>query len=90
MAVDPKRDLACACEMGSTEAVRESVKAGLGVAILSGWAVTEAARAGTIRTLPLEGFQDRRAIYLLTPAGRSLPPLAKAFAGWVRRGPKDD
>jgi DNA-binding transcriptional LysR family regulator len=88
--LDPRKDLASICELGSTEAVREGVKAGLGVAILSGWAVAEAAKAGTIRTLPLERFQDRRTIYLLSSAGRTLPPLAKAFAAWVRQSGKDD
>ncbi len=88
--LDPLKDLSSICELGSTEAVREGVKAGLGVAILSAWAVAEAARAGTIRTVPLEDFQDRRVIYLLTSSGRTLPPLARAFAAHLRHGLKDD
>ncbi len=81
--LDPARDLSIACELGSTEAVREGVKAGLGVAILPLRAVAEARRDGTLRTLPLDGFPDRRTIYLLQPVGRNLPPLARAFAEFL-------
>ncbi len=65
--------------------MREAVKAGLGVAILSAWAVVEAERARTLRTVPLEGFRDRRTIWLLSPMGRSLSPLARAFADLLKR-----
>ncbi len=83
--LDPARDLAVVCELGSTEAVREGVKAGLGVAILPLRAVEEARRAGTLRTVPLDGFPNHRTIYLLQPSGRSLSPLARAFVEFLEK-----
>lgn len=83
--LDPEADLDSVCELGSTEAVREGVKAGLGAALLSAWAVVQDEAAGLLRTVPLEGFRDRRTFWLLTPADRGLAPLARAFAGLIRR-----
>ena len=83
--LDPEAELDCVSELGSTEAVREAVKAGLGVAILSSWAVAESEKAGLLKTVALEGFRDRRTFWLLTPADRGLPPLARAFAARIRR-----
>lgn len=86
--LDPARDLRTVCELGSTEAIREGVKAGLGVAILSHWAAAEAERAGTLKTLSVADMPGKRTIWLLEAAGRPLPPLARAFAERMRSGRK--
>lgn len=66
-------------EMGSTEAIREAVKAGIGVAILSSRAVEADIRYGTLATLPIKGIEMYRPFYLITRKRLSLSPLCTAF-----------
>ncbi|OQX06168.1 MAG: LysR family transcriptional regulator [Desulfobulbaceae bacterium A2] len=66
-------------EMGSTEAVKQAVKAGLGVAILSCRAVAEEVQAGLLACVPLEGIEMRRPFYLIRRKRRELAPACAAF-----------
>lgn len=66
-------------EIGSTEAIREAVKAGIGVAILSSRAVEEDIRSGALATVAINGIQIQRPFYLITRKKLSLSPLCKAF-----------
>lgn len=66
-------------EMGSTEAIRQAVKAGLGCAILSKRAVEDDVRHGLIRSPELKGVDMHRQFYLVHHEKRSLSPLALAF-----------
>ncbi len=77
-----KLDL-CA-EMGSTEAVRQGVKAGLGISILSSLAVAEDVRLGTLICLPLAGVTIERPFYLVHRKNRQLSPLGQAFLEYLR------
>ncbi len=76
-----KLDL-CA-EMGSTEAVRQGVKAGLGVSILSSLAVAEDVRLGALVRVPLAGVTIERPFYLVHRRNRQLSPLGQAFLGFL-------
>lgn len=78
-----KLDL-CA-EMGSTEAVRMGVKAGLGISLLSSLAVAEDARLGTLVCLPLAGVTIERPFYLAHRKNRQLSPLGQAFLEYLQR-----
>lgn len=75
---DPGR-LSLVAEMGSTEAVRQGIKARIGISILSSLAVAEDLRLGTLVALPLEGLRIRRPFYLIQRKNRQLSPLANAF-----------
>jgi DNA-binding transcriptional LysR family regulator len=66
-------------EMGTTEAVRQSVKAGIGVSILSRLAVCEDLRWGTLREVGLENVRFQRPFYLVQRRLRRLSPIAEAF-----------
>ncbi|WP_297058205.1 selenium metabolism-associated LysR family transcriptional regulator [Thermosulfurimonas sp.] len=66
-------------EMGSTEAVKQAVKAGLGVAFVSQRAVEEEVARGELRILPLKDLHIRRHFFLVYPARRTLSPPAQAF-----------
>ena len=72
-------DLNVVMEMGSTEAVRQAVKAGLGCAIISRRAVEDDIKCGLLRTVPLEGVRITRFFYTVRARGRTLPPLAESF-----------
>lgn len=75
---DPDR-LCAVAEMGSTEAVLQGVKAGLGLSILSSLAVAESVRQGSVVTVPMKDFRIRRPFYLVQRKNRQLSPLALAF-----------
>jgi len=66
-------------EMGSTEAVRQGIREGMGVSILSPLAVAEDLAAGRLKALTVEGLNLTRRFHLTTHRRRSLSPLAAAF-----------
>jgi DNA-binding transcriptional LysR family regulator len=74
-------------EMGSTEAVCQGIKNGVGISILSTLAVAEDLQAGRLKALSLEGIDLKRAFYLTTHKSRSPSPLCKAFLKFIRRDP---
>ena len=79
--------LAIVAEMGSTEAVCQGIKNGVGLSILSTLAVAEELQAGTLMALSLEGIDLTRAFYLTTHKSRSPSPLCRAFLALIRREP---
>jgi len=67
-------------ELGSGEAIRESVKANIGLAFLSSLAVAEEVRRGTLAILPFADFSLRRPFFLVHRRNRRLSPPAEVFA----------
>lgn len=74
-----RRELNVVAEMGSTEAVCQGIREGIGVSILSSLAVAEDLAAGRLKALAVEGLDLTRRFYLTTHRRRSLSPLATAF-----------
>ncbi|MBM9536714.1 selenium metabolism-associated LysR family transcriptional regulator [Desulfobulbus alkaliphilus] len=72
-------DLRDVAMLGSTEAVKEAIKAGLGLSILSLRSVVEEVRHGLIKTLALEDIPAERIIYLIQRKNREPSPIAAAF-----------
>ncbi|MDO3377398.1 selenium metabolism-associated LysR family transcriptional regulator [Geoalkalibacter halelectricus] len=66
-------------ELGSGEAIRESVKAGIGVAFISSLAVAEEQRRGTLAIVALKDFSLQRPFYLTHRRNRQLTPVAEMF-----------
>ncbi|GAB4171965.1 MAG: selenium metabolism-associated LysR family transcriptional regulator [Geothermobacteraceae bacterium] len=77
LGVDPEA-LDVVAEMGSTEAVRQAVRAGCGVAFVSSLAVGDEDGKG-VAVLGVDGMEARRDLHLVTRRGRQLSPLAEAF-----------
>ena len=71
--------------VNSAEAMREAVKAGLGVAVMSERAVAQDVRCSTLATVPLNDAGARRPLYLLHRKSRELPPVAAAFVDHVHK-----
>ena len=65
---------------GANEAVREAVKAGVGVSMLSRRSVAADLAAGALVEIPLVGVSGERPFYLLRRKNRQLPPSAAALA----------
>nr|WP_320048206.1 selenium metabolism-associated LysR family transcriptional regulator [uncultured Desulfuromonas sp.] len=66
-------------EVGSNEAVRQGVRARIGVAILSSLSVSEDIERGSLVSVPIEGVTMPRSFYLVQRRNRQLSPLATAF-----------
>ena len=71
--------LAVVAELGSTEAIRQAVKAGAGISVISLRAIREDLERGTLRTVPLEGIRLTRDFYLVHHKNRSRSPLCETF-----------
>ncbi len=59
------RGVQVAMQLGSTEAVKQWVKASLGVSIVLSSTVVEECRAGTLRAIPLEGSPICKTLYVI-------------------------
>jgi DNA-binding transcriptional LysR family regulator len=70
-------------EMGSTQAIKQAVKAGVGVSLVSRRAVEDECRAGSVWCLRVKDLKIARAFYLATHRERSRSPLAEAFRAFV-------
>jgi DNA-binding transcriptional LysR family regulator len=70
-------------EMGSTQAIKQAVKAGVGVSIISRRAVEEECRSGLVWCLKLRDLKVTRAFHVATHRDRSRSPLAEAFRTFI-------
>ncbi len=71
-------------EMGSTEAVCQGIKNGVGISILSVIAVAEELNSGKLKAIDLKGIKFIRHFYLTQHSHRSISPLAMTFADFLR------
>ena len=72
-------DLQEVAEIGSTVAIKEAVKAGLGVSILSVRSVEQDVQCGLLKTVDLEGIRMERPFYLIKRLNRELSPVSTVF-----------
>lgn len=70
-------------EMGSTEAIKQGVRAGIGVAIISRLALADELQAGSLRAIAVEDVVFRRSFYSIRHKGRILSPLGQTFERFV-------
>jgi DNA-binding transcriptional LysR family regulator len=73
-----------AIEMGSAEAIKHAVAAGLGVALLARASVAEEIAAGRLREVPVEGVRISQPVYLVKRESKRLTPLQRALADAIR------
>ena len=71
-------------EMGSTEAVRQGIKARIGVSILSSFAVAEDIERGTLARVAIKDVSIKRSFYLVQRKSRQPSPLCVAFLKHLR------
>jgi len=72
-------ELKAAMELGHTEAIKQGVMAGLGVAIVSIHAVGAERRAGRLGIVRLKGLPLRRHFHVIRHQAKHLSPAARAF-----------
>lgn len=66
-------------ELGSNEAVKESVAAGLGIGVVSRHALHGHEKENGVRVVDVEGFPLPSAWHIVHPTAKKLSPLAQAF-----------
>jgi DNA-binding transcriptional LysR family regulator len=66
-------------ELGSNEAIKHAVAAGLGVAVLSRHTLAPDPARDGLAVLDVRGFPLKRTWYFVYPAARRLPVVARAF-----------
>ncbi len=76
-------DLQVVACIGSTEAVRQGIKNGMGVSILSAIAVSDDVAAGHLKTVTIDGLDLERAFYLTYHRHRSLSFLCRSFVDFI-------
>lgn len=70
-------------EMGSNEAIRQAVKAGVGIAIISRLAVASDINCRELHAIPIAGLKLIRPFYLITHRHRSRSPICNAFLTFI-------
>lgn len=69
---------------GSTDAVKQAVKAGLGIAILSKLSVIDELKHKTLKEIKLTDMQMRRKFYIATHKKRTLPLTYRIFLEHIK------
>lgn len=73
------QDMKVAGIFGSTDAVKQAVKAGLGISILSKFSVADELEHGLLEEIRLTDIQMKRCFYIVTHKKRTLPRLYDIF-----------
>jgi DNA-binding transcriptional LysR family regulator len=76
-------------EMGSTEAVRQSIKSRIGISILSRRALADDIACGSLTTVPLSGIRLLRPFYLINRKNRLLAPVCEAFISFIQEADQE-
>jgi DNA-binding transcriptional LysR family regulator len=71
-------------EVTSNEAVRQALKAGAGIAVISRRAVLDDVHCGLVAALRLQGVRLIRDFFLVPPRTRSRSPLGDAFLAFLK------
>ena len=82
-------DLQVVARLGSSTAIKEGVKAGLGVSILSSMAIDTERKTGILRALKVKGLPLSRSFYLIRDKRRIASPLCQALYDFLRSISKD-
>jgi LysR family transcriptional regulator, low CO2-responsive transcriptional regulator len=82
-------ELSTPMEMSSTEAIKQGVEAGLGLALLSAHTLEMESALKRLVILDVEGFPVVRDWYIVHRAGKRLSALAQAFKDFVMRETPD-
>jgi DNA-binding transcriptional LysR family regulator len=70
-------------EMGSTQAVKQAVRAGVGIALISKRAVEDECRARLLWCVKVRNLNVARSFHLLSHRDRTRSPLAQAFLEFI-------
>ena len=81
--------LKAVARLGTSTAVKEGIKAGLGVSILSSRALETELASGVLKTLKVENLRMHRSFYLIRDRRRIASPLNRALCDFLMKSSKD-
>ncbi len=81
---EPEKLLNVIMELGSTEAIKEALIAGLGVSILSKSSIRREIQDGLLKEVPIRGHKLERDFYQLFHRRRTLSPISQAFIHFLK------
>jgi DNA-binding transcriptional LysR family regulator len=76
-------ELTVGMQLGSTDAVKQWVKAGLGVSLVLAGSVIEETRAGMLVSIPLEDGGPQKALYIIWRDSLAVNHPAHRFGSWL-------
>ena len=79
-----EQNLHSVAEIGSTAAVKEAVKAGIGIAILSKRAIVDEIKCGRLAAIAIEKQTLKRPFYLIQRKSRELSPVASVLLEFLK------
>jgi DNA-binding transcriptional LysR family regulator len=82
-------DIKIAGIFGSTDAVKQAVKAGIGLSILSKFSVTDELKHNILKEIKLTDIQMKRKFYIVTHKRRTLPFLYNTFLQHIKTESKN-
>jgi DNA-binding transcriptional LysR family regulator len=71
---------------GSTDAVKQAVKEGMGISIISRRAVRDELRCGTLKEIKIRDADMKRQFFIVTHRKRTLPHIYKGFLEYLLPG----
>jgi DNA-binding transcriptional LysR family regulator len=84
-------DLKTVAELTDTQAIKEAVKCGMGLAYISRMAITDEVARGELKVLRVEGLPDiKRSFYVVTKKGKSALPQVGAFLSVLDKWRKNE
>ena len=80
-------DMNVVAELGSSEAIKEGIIAGLGASVLSAYAVAREIRQGIVSAIPIEGWNIERDLFLVHRKKLVITPPIQTFLDFVSTFP---
>jgi len=78
--IDASNNLKIVAELTDTEAIKEAVKHGLGMAYISKMAIENELKKGDIKILPIEGLKElKRSFFVISKKGKTILPHVRAL-----------
>lgn len=79
-----------ALELGSNEAIKQAVLRGVGLSVLSRYAVQEELKAGRLKAIEIQNLSCDRDMFVVQDRRRVLPFPARLFLGFLETHPVED
>lgn len=81
--LSPIESLNIVARLGSSTAIKEGIKAGLGISILSSRALETELKTGILKALKVNGLDMKRKFYLMKDKKRTASPLCQAIIDFL-------
>lgn len=83
-------DLHISLILGSTGCIKEAVERGIGLSIVSKWAIRKELSCGNLRVLKLKEGRITRDFYIVLPKNTILSPAVEEFITYLKNYPYSD